>query len=194
MKKLGEIMSFNLVELLKLPNKILFPISLASGSILFLPDKILEKMYLMSFRDKWGFIIGICFLISTSILLISILLSLWNIINSKIKDRKFKKNTSKAVRMLDDYKKTIVYGLYLQANNTSILPINDGAVIFLENMFFIQKATTQYAQYDLTNPVFPYFLQPWVKEKLNEDEELKASYKVSYMKMKSHLRDYEMMY
>ena len=40
----------------------------------------------------------------------------------------------------------------------------------------IQKSATQYAVSDLVNPLFPYFLQPWVIKELENDEELLRSY------------------
>ena len=67
--------------------------------------------------------------------------------------------------------------LYKEDNNTSELPLNDGAVVFLEHWMVIQKAASQYAVEDLINPRFPYFLQPWVVDKLNKDENLLLSFK-----------------
>lgn len=66
--------------------------------------------------------------------------------------------------------------LYKEDNNTSELPLNDGAIVFLEHWMVIQKATNQYFVNDLMNPMFPYFLQPWVVNKLKEDEELLLSF------------------
>lgn len=80
------------------------------------------------------------------------------------------------IASLDDYKKTIVYLLYNEDNHTHELPLNDGAVVFLENMMVIGKTTSQYFVDDITNPMFPYSLQPWVIEKLQNDEELLASF------------------
>lgn len=75
------------------------------------------------------------------------------------------------------YKKMIVYGLYQEYNNTAELPLNDGAVVFLEHWMIIQKATSQYMVSDMIDPKFPYFLQPWVVEKLQMDENLLLSFK-----------------
>ncbi|MGL5379745.1 super-infection exclusion protein B [Clostridium sp.] len=54
-------MDFNFMEFLKLPTKIMLALGLASGVILFLPDTIVEKMYMIEFRDKYGFVIGVIF-------------------------------------------------------------------------------------------------------------------------------------
>ena len=45
-------LDFNLADFFKLPTKIMFAIALASGLILFLPDSIVTKMYMVDFRNK----------------------------------------------------------------------------------------------------------------------------------------------
>lgn len=50
--------------------RILGALSVASGLLLFLPNVIIEKLYMTSFRDKYGFAIGIVFVVSTSILVV----------------------------------------------------------------------------------------------------------------------------
>ena len=102
---------------------------------------------------------------------------IYKFLYKKYSNFKFKKNSNKLLNSLDVYKKTIVYMLYKEDNNTSELPLNDGAVVFLEHWMVIQKAASQYAVEDLINPRFPYFLQPWVVDKLNKDENLLLSFK-----------------
>lgn len=172
----GITVNFNVPELLKLPTKIIVAICIATGSILFLPNKLIEKMYMTNFRNKYGFIIGIVFIISASILIVSFAIRFYEFINEMYSKKKFDKNIKKLLQELDAYKRLLVYGLYTQDNHTSELPLNDGAVIYLEKMMVINKATTQYAVSDLQNPVFPYFLQPWVIKELDNNEELLKSY------------------
>lgn len=170
-------MNFNIIDFLKLPSNVMSAISLASGVILFLPDELLKKMYMIEFKNNWGVIIGATFIVSTSILVIGILKNIYKFLYKKYSDFKFKKNSGKLLNSLDMYKKTIVYMLYIRDNNTFELPLNDGAVVFLEHYMVIQKAASQYAVEDLINPKFPYFLQPWVVNKLNKDENLLLSFK-----------------
>lgn len=73
----------NIVDFLKLPPRILGALSVASGLLLFLPNAIIEKLYMTSFRDKYGFAIGIVFVVSTSILVVFLVV----IIAKKIKDK-----------------------------------------------------------------------------------------------------------
>lgn len=170
-------MEFNIMEFFKLPVKVMSAISLAFGLILFLPDEVITKMYMSDFRNTYGFIIGAVFIVSTSILIVTIIINGYKSIRSIYMRRKFNKNKGKLLRTLDPYKRMLVYGLYEEENHTFTLPLNDGAVVFLENMMVIQKATSQYAVSDIVNPVFPYFLQPWVVKELESDEELLLSYK-----------------
>lgn len=52
----------NITSLLKLPNKIVASIALSTGLTLFLPDSIINKLYINSLKDKYGFIVGFIFL------------------------------------------------------------------------------------------------------------------------------------
>lgn len=170
-------MELNIMDFFKLPTKIMVAIALATGMILFLPDPLISKMYMDGFRNEYGFIIGATFVVSVSILTIGIIISIYNYFYQIHTQKKIKENSGKLIASLDDYKKTIVYLLYNEDNHTHELPLNDGAVVFLENMMVIGKATNQYFVDDITNPMFPYLLQPWVIEKLQNDEELLDSFK-----------------
>lgn len=169
-------MELNIMDFFKLPTKIMVAIALATGMILFLPDSLISKMYMDGFRNEYGFIIGAVFVVSISILTIGVIISIYNYFYEMHKQKRIKENSSKLIASLDDYKKTIVYLLYNEDNHTHELPLNDGAVVFLENMMVIGKTTSQYFVDDITNPMFPYSLQPWVIEKLQNDEELLASF------------------
>lgn len=169
-------MELNIMDFLKLPTKIMVAIALATGMILFLPDSLISKMYMDEFRNEYGFIIGAVFVVSISILTIGVIISIYNYFYERHKQKRIKENSGKLLASLDDYKKTIVYLLYNEDNHTHELPLNDGAVVFLENMMVIGKDTNQYFVDDIINPMFPYLLQPWVIEKLQNDEELLSSF------------------
>lgn len=167
----------NFVDFLKLPTKIMAALAMSSGLIIFLPDFFVGKMYLSDFRDKYGFIIGLVFLISFSILSVSLVLSIYKYYTGKHARKKFIAEGNKRLRNLDIYKKAIVYYLYSEDNHTGELPLHDGAVNVLEHNLVIGKATTQYFIEDLNNAVFPYMLQPWVIEELQKDSNLEMIFK-----------------
>lgn len=169
-------MKLNIMDFLKLPTKIMVAIALATGIVLFLPGELISKMYMDEFRNEYGFIIGAAFIVSISIFTVGIVISFYNCCNKIYTRKKTKRKMYKLLASLDDYKKTIVYALYNKYNHTHELPLNDGAVVFLENMKVIGKATNHCCVDDITNPKFPYLLQPWVIEKLQSDKELLASF------------------
>ena len=61
----------NIPEWLKIPLYILLPsVWLGSGMLLFLPDKWLDILYLLSWRNEKGFSIGLAFIVSSCLLLV----------------------------------------------------------------------------------------------------------------------------
>ena len=60
------------IDFLKLPPNILGALSIASGALLLLPDQLAKRLYMTEFRDKYGFTIGIIFVVSTAILIVLI--------------------------------------------------------------------------------------------------------------------------
>lgn len=174
---------FNLVDFFKLPTKIMF--ALASGMVLFLPDNIVAKMYMVDFRNKYGFAIGLLFLISFSILAVTLIIGIYKYFSHKRSMKKFKATAKERLQKLDNYQKAIVYGLYMEDNHTSELPFHDGAVKWLKQNIIITETASQYAVSDLNNAVFPYMLHPWVVEELQKDSELLASFCDAYNKMEA---------
>lgn len=175
--------NFNLADFFKLPTKIMFALALASGMVLFLPDNIVAKIYMVDFRNKYGFAIGVLFLISFSILAVNVFVGVYNYISNKYSVKKFKATAKERLQKLDDYQKGIVYGLYMEDNHTDELPLYDGAVNWLEQNIIITKTTNHYAVSDLNNAVFPYMLQPWAFEELQKDSELLAHFRAAYNEM-----------
>jgi len=170
----------NLIDFFKLPIKIIGALAIASGIILFLPNEIIDKIYMMSFREKYGFSIGIVFIVTTSILLISFLILLHKYFSQKFYKKKFEENAPKRLKTLTPYQKTILYHLYKQDNYTEELPINDGAVLMMEHYLMIQKTTSQYFVEDMKCPMFPFMLRPWVVNKLNDDEKMRIEFSLAY--------------
>ena len=166
-------LGFNISDFFKLPNKIMASLALASGMILFLPNTMVEKMYMVDFRNKFGFATGLIFIVSFSILLITSLATCYKYFLHKYLMIKFKATAKKRLNALDTYQKALIYDLYCEDNHTDELPLHDGAVNFLEHSMMIAKATTQYMVSNLNNACFPYMLQPWVISKLQRDDECK---------------------
>ncbi|NUJ08464.1 superinfection exclusion B family protein [Bacillus paranthracis] len=165
-------MKIDIKEILTLPNNIMAGLTLATGILLFSPDSFLKKLFMFSFREKNGFIIGIVFIVSLSILIINLIYKTTKAIQSRNSKRKFYAEAESRLRKLNTYQKFIIYSLYNEYNRTLPLPLHDGSVLELENKFMIGKATNQYMVADLNNAEFPYLLQPWVSDELTNKPDL----------------------
>ncbi|MDU1442681.1 MAG: super-infection exclusion protein B [Clostridium cochlearium] len=171
---------FNVSDFFKLPTKIMFAIALATGLILFLPENIVAKLYMVDFRNKYGFVIGLIFLISVSISIISFIVIIYRYYSNKYYMKKFKDGANDRLKKFSDYQKAIVYYLFSMENHTGELPLHDGAVVWLKNNMVIIETTNQYMVSDLNNAVFPYMLQPWVVEELEKDRGLFEEFRTSF--------------
>lgn len=171
---------FKISEILTLPTTIMAALSLASGILLFSPTVLLEQLFMLEFREKNGFIIGIVFVLSISILIINLTYqTAQSIFNNKAK-KKFYATAEDRLKILNNYQKAIIYILFIQDNRTANLPLHDGAVTELEQKYIIGKATTQYMVSDLNNASFPYLLQPWVSDELNSKSNLISDFQTAY--------------
>lgn len=166
--------NLNIVDILNLPIKILSALSLSSGLMLLLPNEFLKKLHLIFFINKYGFIIGLVFIVSSAILTITLIIQIFNFISKKKNIKQFYKTAEKRLRKLSPYEICIVLSLFENENYTNLLPINDGAVRKIESEMIIGKATNQYMVSNLNNAKFPYLLQPWVVDELKEKEALLA--------------------
>ena len=162
----------NIADFFKLPVKIFAAIAIGAGLILFFPDPVIEKLYLTEFRDSFGFIIGLIFIVSISVVGVAIIIACYSLLSNKLLFNKTKKTREKHINNLDDYQKAIVYTLFEEINHTGELPINDGSVRWLEQNMIIGKATNQHFISNLENPEFPYMFQPWAIEYLKEHKDL----------------------
>ncbi|PKF90560.1 hypothetical protein CW306_03385 [Bacillus sp. BA3] len=178
-------LDFNITELLTLPATIMAALSLASGIILFSPTAFLDLLFMLEFREKNGFIIGIVFVVSVSILIINLIYQTTKSISNAKAKKKFYAEAEQRLEKLNDYQKTIIYILFNQDNRTYNLPLHDGAVAELVQNHMIGKATTQYLVADLNTASYPYLLHPWVSDELSNKPNLLSNFMFAYQRQNS---------
>lgn len=166
------------IDFLKLPPNILAAISITTGLLIFLPDNYIEKLYMDNFRNDYGFIISIFFLISSTILIVLLFTQTIKYINSKISNHKIKKGKIKYLMNADENKTSLIKEFINDSTHTLTLPMNDGLVIELSHFGIITMAGgTQLVDMGFDNSVnIKYFLQPWVINLIKNNEELKEKY------------------
>ena len=160
-----------LLELVKLPVKTILALSVATGLILFLPNNIIHKLYIDNLKEKYGFIIGIVFIISISIVFINIIIYIFNTIKEKISILKLKFYRKKILKSLDESEKNVLLEFMNSANKTVRLPIHSGTTIKLQNYKIISPAGNNHIV-DARYMEIPYFIQPWAYEYLNKHKNL----------------------
>lgn len=150
-------------ELLTLPPKILAALAVGTGLILFLPNDIIDKLYLVLFKEKFGFVLGITFTVSVSILLMSAIVFIINSILSSWLSKKRIQQYKQNLFKLNMYEKSIIAALSERPDNTLNLPINKGITRTLTHYQIISPVSSQAIVYGDSNEwSMPYFLQPWV--------------------------------
>ena len=168
------------LEFLKLPPNILTAISLVSGVILFAPNDFINKLYMANFRDNFGFIIAIIFLISTAILIVLLFTIILKKVKTTIDNKKMKKARINYLLNADNYKVKLIKDFIKEETHTLQIQQNDGLTVELSHLGIISMAgSTQPVDFGYNNEMYlRYFLQPWVINLINNNEELKRKYKI----------------
>lgn len=167
------------LEILKLPPSILGAISLASGLILFLPEEALSSLYMVGFRNNFGFILGPIFILSISVLTVMLGVFIFKKIADKISWKRINKKTKEYLLNADSTKTALIREFLADETHTLSLPMNDGLIIELNSLGIISMAgSTQ-----MTGPRFDgqlevrYFLQPRIVSIIDNNPDLKKKYK-----------------
>jgi Super-infection exclusion protein B len=170
----------NIKEILTLPTNIMIALIMASGIILFSPEVFLNKIFMFDFREKYGFSIGLIFVLAVSVTLINLFYNITNSISTSKKKKKLFEKMKNKLTELTDYQKAIVFGLFQEDDHTHELPLYNFHVKELERYKIIGKAASQYYISNPNNPLFPYLLQPWVINELNTNQALQEDYQACF--------------
>ncbi|CUO92237.1 phage membrane protein [Clostridium baratii] len=170
-------MNFNIIDFLKLPINSFASIFIGSGLILFIPNKFAEKVYMQNFRNKYGFFIGLLFIISLSFLIVNICKYIYNKCRRSLNFMKLKKS----LFTLEDPQKIIIYHLYKDINHNEEFPIYNYHVKYLRNQLMIVEAASQVMTDDINNPVCSFILNPWVINEINKNNNLRNCLEKTYI-------------
>lgn len=163
------------LEIFKLPPNILAAISIATGLILFLPERIISIIHLTDFKNSFGPYIGVFFIISITMLFVLIFIWLYKKIIEEYRAKKLIKSRIKYLKELDENKTKLIKKFIEKEDHTLNLAFNNGITIELSNYNLISLAgNTQPVTfgYDIfeNNMCLNYFLQPWVMNLIKKEE------------------------
>lgn len=142
-----------------------------------------------SFREQWGGIIGIVFLITAALSVQEICVKYYKQHKEKIYMKKFEEKQPTILKELSLQEMFIIALIEESPNKTISLPINDGIIKRLESKFIIARtANTVFS--DFIEPKFPYTLNPWVSETLNSNSDIIEFYENQLKENEIVLKEY----
>lgn len=160
-----------IVEKAKIPLKILLPaLWLFSGLLTLFSDEILTKLFLLEWRNKNGFVLGIIFLITSCLIIIYAILFIKSRILYIISSLTRNKRTIKRLFKLDYTRLEIIISLYHSAGYTNYLNYSEPLVQTLLAENYIYAGMQQLISVDMITNEMPtkFTLQPFVYQALDD--------------------------
>ena len=130
------------IDFLKLPPNILGALSIASGTLLLLPQKLAQKFYIINFREKYGF-------------------TIFHFFYDKYASKKLGTAQIKYLKNMTPEQVAIIREFLREPTHTLPLPMNNGLVIELQHLQILTPAGQTHLV-SMLDPQINYFLQPWV--------------------------------
>jgi len=121
-------------------------------------------MRLIGVVDEYGGLVGITFIISTSITAIKFLWSILSFILDFVEYKQLKTE----LRKLNNYEKRIVNKLLSSNDYTTALEISSGSVRALETKKIIVRTSNIGVAGSGNDPAFPFTLNPWVVDEISK--------------------------
>lgn len=149
----------------------LIAVALLTGMLLFLPDSILEKMYLDELPMLWSRIVGIAFLLSIALIVTIVISSIISYIYSKRRYKKIREIQKKKLKMLSPRQRSIILKLLRSKDKTISLNSNSGDTIYLVNNLFLYMPQQVFTLEWDNEMVLTYVPHPWLLDLYNEEPE-----------------------
>lgn len=146
-----------LMEFIRLPLIYIAAFLLSSSCFIFFPDKLLIDLGVKSFRDNYRSYIGIVFIFSLSILVVSLLSSIMKSAKKKYRWYKSLRISKKALKELNKFEKNMLSEMINDDAYSIELDITDGYHMRLEQCKIIYRASNLSSM----GTYFSYILQPW---------------------------------
>jgi len=152
----------------KYTTKFFVILAVGSGLLLFLPKEFIDKLGVFKFVTDNKQYIGMTFLVSGVVSISNTITFIYKKFTTKIRMKNVHRSREKRLHSLNPREKMILLYYFVNGTNTQLLAFNDGTVRELEGYMIIQR-TSQVSQAGMN---FPYNLNPWAREYLNEHPEL----------------------
>lgn len=152
----------------------LFSLVILSGLVLFLPENILAKMGLNNLPDLVKVIIGIIFLLCSSLIVTIVLFSCFESWRKKRKQKQFQINQRKKLEQLSNSQKRIIFDLMRSDDKSIQLEANSGDTQYLLANRFIHQPTQAMSLGFNNEMELIYIPEPWLMDLYNSNPEIFA--------------------
>lgn len=165
---------------MKLPNKIIGAICLTTGTMLLYRNKLSDYLFLDEKINEYYCLIGLIFLITSSLLIVEIIIIIFTSLQSRIKKYfRYKLNTKKLQR-LSDKQKCYIHILYTKAdvdttNFEETEDVNDMVINAI-----VDKDLVGYAGYN-DKAIYSFTLNKWVILYLKENPSVASEFQKLYI-------------
>lgn len=153
-----------------------FGVALFTGLCLFLPKDILDKIAINEIVDDYRSIIGGLFLGAICFIIVKIAKA----IKAKYHESELRKIEKKYLLELDLYQTQIVKELLHSRDYTREYDCKNGSITKLEQYRIIYRTSTITTNYDMQHIFFPYTLNPWVLDAIDDSKKLQRKFSLAF--------------
>ncbi len=161
---------------IQIPLKILLPsLCIFSGILLFINDELAEKLYLKQFREENGFVFGLIFTITLSLILVYIIFFASKPVIKKFKQKLKQRQLRKSLENLKKNEKLYIWGLHNISTHAYMFPYSDPTINLLSQKMYVYTYSQELdlSTYDGNWGVI-YILNPIVEEAVTKIMDMKA--------------------
>jgi hypothetical protein len=117
-----------LLGLKKIPTNFIILLWIFTGLLLYISPEVKKRFGLEEFYKDFGKYFGIVFLLSTATLIMLIITWIYQKINDKRLDIKYKSIIRDSIKNLDYHEKAVLREFYIQGKNTLKIPMDEPTV------------------------------------------------------------------
>ncbi|SFI01320.1 Superinfection exclusion protein B [Selenomonas ruminantium] len=151
-------------------------ITLFTGSCLLLPKEVLEKIDVFVVVNNYRSIIGTVFLLSICFIVVKTI----KYIIDKYQRSKLRRIEKEYLLNLDKFQTQIIMELLQSRDYTREYDCKNGSITKLEQYRIIYRTSSVTANYDMQHIFFPYTLNPWVLDAIDDDKKLKKKFSLAF--------------
>ena len=160
-------------------------IALFTGTCLFLNQELLEKIAMNEIVNNYRSIIGTLFLLSICFIVVKTI----KYFKDEFQRSKLRRIEKEYLFHLDSFQSQIVMELLHSRDFTREYDCKNGSITKLEQYRIIYRTSTITTNYDMQHIYFPYTLNPWVLDAIDESKKLQEKFLLAFDRSTPYYRN-----